>query len=62
MKEKIINWIKISIFLFMLAMGFFTTYAFAWVGLGIPTGWWAGLTVTVLTIASEYGFIKWMEG
>lgn len=61
MKEKILEWVKFTIFLWMMAMGFFTTYAFAWVGLGIPTGWWASLIVIVLTIASVYGFIKWME-
>lgn len=50
------------VLLLVLGLGFFTAYALAWVGLGIPAGWWASLTVTVLTIASEYGFIKWMEG
>lgn len=60
MKEKIVDLLKLVVFLSVMGMGFFTIYALVWVGLGIPTGWWAGLTVTVLTIASEYGFITWL--
>ena len=61
MKEEINNALRFAVLLIVMGIGFFTIYAFAWVGLGIPTGWWASLTVTVLTIASVYGFIKWME-
>jgi hypothetical protein len=60
MKKEIIKLIQYAILLCVMAIGFFAFYALAWVGLGIPTGWWAGLSVTVLTIASEYGFITWL--
>lgn len=62
MKEKIINFIKFVILLWVMVMGFFATYALVWIELGIPTGCWAGLTVAVLTIASAYGYTRWAGG
>ena len=62
MKAKIINFIKFAILLWVMVMGFFATYALVWIELGIPTGWWAGLTVAVLTIASVYGYTRWAGG
>lgn len=61
MKDEINNALRFSVFLIVMGIGFFTIYAFAWVGLGIPTGWWATFIVITLTLASVYGFIKWME-
>ena len=61
MKEKILEWLKFTVCVGMMAMGFLATYSLIWAWLCIPLGWWSGLTVAVLTIASVYGLIKWME-
>ncbi len=57
-KELAINIIKLGVLIWVTMLGFFTTYALIWVGLGIPTGTVASLVVLALTCASEFGLYK----
>lgn len=60
MKEKILNYLKFAVFLWATLIGFFTTYAFAWVSIGLPIAWWASASVMTLSVLSEWGFVKWL--
>ena len=59
-REKILGYLKFGVFLWATLFGFFTTYAWAWVGIGFPVDWWASLLIIALTVLTEWGFIKWL--
>ena len=60
MKEKIVNYLKFAVFLWVMSIGFFSTYAILWTAIGIPTGLFASIIVFTLTGLSVWGFIKWI--
>lgn len=60
MKQKIIDFIKFTLFIFMMFMGFFSTYAVVWVQIGLPDGLLPSLLVMILSIISEWGYVKWL--
>ena len=61
MKEKIADYLKFVVFLWTTSFGFFSTYAVLWVAIGFPTNQlWASVVVITLSVASVWGFIKWI--
>ena len=60
MKEKIIDYFKLLIFLVVTAVGFFTIYAITWVQVGLPINTWTSLIVFTLAGLSEWRYIKWV--
>lgn len=60
MKDKIIDFLKFFLFVFVMFMGFFSTYAIVWVRIGFPVDWWASLIVFSLSLLSIWGYVKWL--
>lgn len=61
LKENIVDILKFVIFTVTGTVGFWMIYAVAWFSLGLPAEDWALWVLFALGIASEYGFIKWLE-
>ncbi len=60
-REKIVTYLKFAVFLWTTLFGFFSTYAVAWVAMGLPTNHWgASVAVITLSVMSVRGLIKWM--
>ena len=60
-REKIEDYIKFIIFIFVTFIGFFTIYAIIWVCVRLPVNWLASLIVVVISILSEWGYISWLS-
>ena len=60
-REKIEDYIKFIIFIFVTFIGFFTIYAIIWVCVRLPVNWLASLIVVVISIFSEWGYISWLS-
>lgn len=56
----IVNYLKFAVFFWATLMGFFATYAFAWIAIGLPIAWWAAILLLILSVLSEWGFLKWL--
>ena len=59
-REKIVNYIKFIIFLFVLLIGFFTIYAMIWVCVGLPVNWLASIVIVAISAISEWGYVSWL--
>ena len=59
-REKIVNYIKFIIFLFVLLIGFFTIYAMIWVCVGLPVNWLASIVIVTISALSEWGYVSWL--
>jgi len=60
MKDKIVNGIKFCIFCYAMVMGVFTTFAIAWVSMGLPIYWWSAFIGLALSVAATWGYISWI--
>ena len=60
MKDKIIGLLKFFLLVFVMFMGFFSTYAIVWVKIGFPVDWGASLIVFSLSLLSIWGYVKWL--
>lgn len=61
LKEKIIDFIKIFLLLWMMAAGFWVTYCLIWFAVGLPQTNLAVSLLGVLACLTEYGYYKWLS-
>ena len=61
MKGKIVNALKFGILCYAMVMGFFASYAIAWVEMGLPIAWWASVVVIAISALSTWGYIEWIQ-
>ena len=60
MKKKTLNYIKFAVLLWTTLIGFFTTYSFLWVSIGLPIDWRASLIIVAISALSEWGYVSWL--
>ena len=60
MKNKISDLLRLFIFVFIMTMGFFFTYAFIWFAMDLPIVLWSVALLVAITVLTEYGFYKWI--
>lgn len=60
MKYRTKRFLQMTIFVFMLLMGFCFTYAIVWMQFGLPLVWWATVILFVLAGLSTIGLIRWI--
>lgn len=64
--KKFINdvkaWLKIVLFLLMMAIGFLSVYSMIWIWIGLPVTWWSALLLAALAGLTEFGYYKWIDG
>lgn len=60
-KANIVNFIKVFLLLFMMAVGFWFTYCLMWHTLILPLTDWAVWICAALAVASEFGYYKWLR-
>lgn len=61
MKDKIINFLKFFLLIFVMTMGFFLIYGLAWFAIGLPQTDWAIYSLFALAGLSEYGYYRWIR-
>ena len=61
MKDKVINFFKFFLLIFVMTMGFFMIYALAWFVIGLPQTDWAIALLFAIAGLSEYGYYRWIR-
>ena len=65
-KKKFISdmeaWLKIALFIGMMAIGFLAVYSMIWIRVGLPVTWWSALLLACLAALTEYGYYRWIDG
>lgn len=60
MKENIINWIKVIIWISTMSVGVCTLFGVVWIKFGLPTTWWSALLVGTLSGMAVFLYVKWV--
>lgn len=59
-KEEVKMFVQLLLMVYMVFEGFFYTYSFVWIQVGLPYAWWALLTTSILGALSTFGLFMWI--
>jgi hypothetical protein len=60
-KREIVAGVQFFIMIYTMVMGFWYSYLWVWLKVGLPGEWWSSLLAMALALASVFGFGQWVK-